>query len=762
MNLEVVEGNQYTKTSLHQKVQTMHQEIKMKVEKEVNLNEILEILHLALIQQIQVSADLQINISHDNLNLSGTQEQLRASPMLRFNNLKKTRPVTAKTSPQNIKHMQGNFLHQDISDINIRTVKRNKAVFYQNSNLESSAILLDQQSNMNMSQTLFHKKPISNDTRSNFSISPSKFKIQKNVHELTQSLDEDQIKQIFEAKLKDNHLPYQDKSFNHFYYNYSNEGPNKNILGPKGAFGIKDYFIKKGINVRGNLFDKKGLINLIRRAPRTLKELDISDNDIKDKGITAFAEILYNHNHGNVGSDSDDEVSKDIFSKENTQRLKSIKILDDEFDPDNLPSLSYLNISKCGISWRGLDALTTRLMMDGSLRTLILDQNNFEGKGFLFFERFLVFNNSIEKLSMNECHVNDELAIQMENLKIKQNDIFLEGGQYLAHSMLDNRQIKTIQAENNVFYIKYVDKMKEYSKRNYQTFLEQQFPRFIEEKERLSKIKAQKGVFHMLKTEVEKEDRKMHDKLKKTLKEFEEFKKYEQTRYQYLLEKAQSMKDLVKQKQKDYVKACDREKYLEIHGEKQIRELIHFSDNFEKDKDYIQDDINYRKGKAREKRSYYNDEIRQLNRTLNEQQEKLNRAFLACRAQENELASFIKKNQYRKQSTVRIDGARSSDDSGAAFKRSPTKRGLSSKTISRRSSQISNGMNQDMNDMMKTQDINDQSDFNAINEQQKKKKKKGKSRNRKKKNNDHTIDSRGDMSSSKQSKSFFKSPIQNK
>ena len=30
------------------------------------------------------------------------------------------------------------------------------------------------------------------------------------------------------------------------------------------------------------MFNKKGLIYLIKRAPRTLKDLDISDNEIKD------------------------------------------------------------------------------------------------------------------------------------------------------------------------------------------------------------------------------------------------------------------------------------------------------------------------------------------------------------------------------------------------------------------------------------------------------------------------------------------------
>jgi len=126
----------------------------------------------------------------------------------------------------------------------------------------------------------------------------------------------------------------------------SNEGPNKNILGSKGAYSIREYFINKrnsctlnylylkgcslanegviilseglrcnqsliGLNLRGNLFNKKGLIYLIKRAPRSLKELDISDNEIKDKGIIAFSEILFNHNNINFNSDSEDEIVRE-------------------------------------------------------------------------------------------------------------------------------------------------------------------------------------------------------------------------------------------------------------------------------------------------------------------------------------------------------------------------------------------------------------------------------------------------------------------
>lgn len=39
----------------------------------------------------------------------------------------------------------------------------------------------------------------------------------------------------------------------------------------------------------------------------------------------------------------------------------------------------------------------------------------------------------------------------------------MQGGQMLANSMLMNHSIKSIKTEGNVFYIRYIDKLREYS-----------------------------------------------------------------------------------------------------------------------------------------------------------------------------------------------------------------------------------------------------------------------------------------------------------
>ena len=42
----------------------------------------------------------------------------------------------------------------------------------------------------------------------------------------------------------------------------------------------------------------------------------------------------------------------------------------------------------------------------------------------------------------------------------------MKGGTMLVESILQNKSIKKIKGDGNVFYIRYVDKLQQYSKRN--------------------------------------------------------------------------------------------------------------------------------------------------------------------------------------------------------------------------------------------------------------------------------------------------------
>lgn len=61
----------------------------------------------------------------------------------------------------------------------------------------------------------------------------------------------------------------------------------------------------------------------------------------------------------------------------------------------------------------GLEYLLQGLLAENDLKILVLDQNNFEVKfqKLTFVEKFFVINSSVESLSMNECKIQEKMAI---------------------------------------------------------------------------------------------------------------------------------------------------------------------------------------------------------------------------------------------------------------------------------------------------------------------------------------------------------------
>ena len=120
----------------------------------------------------------------------------------------------------------------------------------------------------------------------------------------------------------------------------------------------------------------------MRALPKTLLDLDLSDNPLKDKGIETVVKVFYGRNmlRGGVGStaaadlllSSDDEIDAEAKKKKEEMALKKIENLkgkgqviagegdklkekhrneeDDKFDPANLPILRKLVLQKCQIS----------------------------------------------------------------------------------------------------------------------------------------------------------------------------------------------------------------------------------------------------------------------------------------------------------------------------------------------------------------------------------------------------------------------------
>lgn len=74
--------------------------------------------------------------------------------------------------------------------------------------------------------------------------------------------------------------------------------------------------------------------------------------------------------------------------------------------------------------------------------------------------------NSLRDRGALELSACIKLNKSLNTLNIRDNNIMMKGGAMLVSSMLLNRTIHTIKAEGNVFFIRYIDKLKSFSQRN--------------------------------------------------------------------------------------------------------------------------------------------------------------------------------------------------------------------------------------------------------------------------------------------------------
>ena len=82
----------------------------------------------------------------------------------------------------------------------------------------------------------------------------------------------------------------------------------------------------------------------------------------------------------------------------------------------------------------------------------------------------------LEVLDLGENSLRDRGAMELSacikinqslnTINIRDNNIMMKGGAMLVSSMLLNRTIHTIKAEGNVFFIRYIDKLNDFSERN--------------------------------------------------------------------------------------------------------------------------------------------------------------------------------------------------------------------------------------------------------------------------------------------------------
>ena len=121
----------------------------------------------------------------------------------------------------------------------------------------------------------------------------------------------------------------------------SNSGSFKNILGARGAEAMKGFLVHQGkdcllnflnikqcslgnegvtilcrglrvnrslltLNLSGNGLTPKSIDALVKSLPATLVELDLSDNDIRDEGVSTLCYYLY-YRHEEHSDDEEDD-----------------------------------------------------------------------------------------------------------------------------------------------------------------------------------------------------------------------------------------------------------------------------------------------------------------------------------------------------------------------------------------------------------------------------------------------------------------------
>jgi hypothetical protein len=94
--------------------------------------------------------------------------------------------------------------------------------------------------------------------------------------------------------------------------------------------------------------------------------------------------------------------------------------------------------------------------------------------------------NSIRDRGAMELSASIKINKSLNTINIRDNSIMMKGGAMLVSSMLLNRTIHTIKAEGNVFFIRYIDKLKDFSMRNTYLQNEQLMPKLEKDKRKLN------------------------------------------------------------------------------------------------------------------------------------------------------------------------------------------------------------------------------------------------------------------------------------
>ena len=261
------------------------------------------------------------------------------------------------------------------------------------------------------------------------------------------------------------------------------EGRNRNRLTSQGLKYIELYLINNAfieiLNLSGNSIRNEGFILIckgLKNYHQSLKHLDVSNNDIHEKGLKQGLEFINN--------------SK-IYTKIYNLNISNNNILDGGIISftNNLryfPNLHSINISFCGIEFNGFNYLLKTLQYIKRIEYLNISGNKLKDKNFdILKQYFSTFN--IKYLNLAKCSLGDYCAnilgqcislnetlktvnisgneitdigfksfinifknnISIENFDCSCNFITDYSGKYFVKSLLNNKTLKTINFYDN-------------------------------------------------------------------------------------------------------------------------------------------------------------------------------------------------------------------------------------------------------------------------------------------------------------------------
>ena len=191
------------------------------------------------------------------------------------------------------------------------------------------------------------------------------------------------------------------------------------------------------INLAANNIGPLGCVEIVKLfdiSKSQLTSLDLSYNNITDKGVKVLSEVLVNNNK-----------LRSLNLRGNNITDKGAKFLSEVLVNNN--KLRSLNLSVNNITDKGVKFLSEVLVNNNKLRSLNLSYNNITDKGVKLLSEVLVNNNKLHSLILSGNNITDKGVKLLSEVLVNNNKLrilFLAG-----NTQITNEAIKQIKQALN-------------------------------------------------------------------------------------------------------------------------------------------------------------------------------------------------------------------------------------------------------------------------------------------------------------------------